>query len=61
MSAIHKDIIEATRYFLKLVELGSYSSVKKYYNVEQSGFRQHQSIKILGTPLFKFALPQYNK
>lgn len=34
MSAIHKDIIEATRYFLKLVELGSYSSVKKYYNVE---------------------------
>ncbi|AJI44559.1 LysR family transcriptional regulator [Francisella tularensis subsp. novicida] len=118
MSAIHKDIIEATRYFLKLVELGSYSSVKKYYNVElntiknkieilegyldlklirnvqnrisptsdgmkyfhscnkifndlentihnvkQSGFRQRQSIKILGTPLFikiiiDLALPQ---
>ncbi|ALB02141.1 LysR family transcriptional regulator [Francisella persica ATCC VR-331] len=32
MNAIHKDIIEATRYFLKLVELGSYSSVKNYYN-----------------------------
>jgi hypothetical protein len=34
MSVISKDIIEATRYFLKLVELGSYSSVKKYYGVE---------------------------
>ncbi|WP_150467238.1 LysR family transcriptional regulator [Francisella sp. SYW-9] len=34
MSIISKDIIEATRYFLKLVELGSYSSVKKYYGVE---------------------------
>ncbi|MED7819985.1 MULTISPECIES: LysR family transcriptional regulator [unclassified Francisella] len=34
MSIINKDTIEATRYFLKLVELGSYSSVKKYYNVE---------------------------
>nr|WP_234384277.1 hypothetical protein [Francisella noatunensis] len=107
MSGINKDIIEATRYFLKLVELGSYSSVKKYYsvelntiknkidalekyldlklirnvqnrisptsdrmkyfhscnklvtdlentihNVKQSGFRQRQSIKVLGTPLF---------
>ncbi|QIV96753.1 DNA-binding transcriptional LysR family regulator [Allofrancisella inopinata] len=29
-----KDIIEATRYFIKVVELGSYSSVKKFYNVE---------------------------
>lgn len=34
MSVISKDTIEATRYFLKLVELGSYSSVKKYYGVE---------------------------
>ncbi|MED7787938.1 LysR family transcriptional regulator [Francisella sp. 19X1-34] len=34
MSVISKDIIEATRYFIKLVELGSYSSVKKYYGVE---------------------------
>ncbi|MEY8768581.1 LysR family transcriptional regulator [Francisella philomiragia] len=118
MSGINKDIIEATRYFLKLVELGSYSSVKKYYsvelntiknkidalekyldlklirnvqnrisptsdgmkyfhscnklvtdlentihNVKQSGFRQRQSIKVLGTPLFikiiiDLALPQ---
>lgn len=107
MSAINKDIIEATRYFLKIVELGSYSSVKKFYNVElntiknkietlenyldikllrniqnrisptsdgmkyfhscnkiftdmentitsvkRSGFRERQSIKILGSPLF---------
>nr|WP_236939875.1 LysR family transcriptional regulator [Francisella uliginis] len=34
MGVLSKDIIEATRYFLKLVELGSYSSVKKYYGVE---------------------------
>lgn len=118
MNTINKDIIEATRYFLKLVELGSYSSVKKFYNVElntiknkiealeyyldlklihnvqnrisptsngmkyyhscnkifkdlegtiqnvkQSGFRERQSIKILGSPLFikiiiDLALPQ---
>lgn len=118
MSVINKDIIEATRYFLKLVEVGSYSSVKKFYNVElntiknkiemlesfldiklarnvqnrisptsdgmkyfhscnkifkdlentiqnikQSSFRERQSIKILGSPLFikviiDLALPQ---
>lgn len=118
MSIINKDVIEATRYFLKIVELGSYSSVKKFYNVElntiknkvealetyldikllrnvqnrisptsdgmkyfhscnkifkdlestiqnvkQSGFRERQSIKILGSPLFikviiDLALPQ---
>lgn len=121
MSAINKDIIEATRYFLKIVELGSYSSVKKFYNVElntiknkieilenyldikllrnvqnrisptsdgmkyfhscnkiftdmentitnvkRSGFRERQSIKILGSPLFikliiDSALPQIQK
>ncbi|AIT09669.1 LysR family transcriptional regulator [Candidatus Francisella endociliophora] len=118
MNVINKDIIEATRYFLKIVELGSYSSVKKFYNVElntiknkvealetyldikllrniqnrisptsdgmkyfhscnkifkdmentitnvkRSGFRQRQSIKVLGSPLFikviiDLALPQ---
>ncbi|ASG67123.1 hypothetical protein fh0823_20700 [Francisella halioticida] len=121
MSVISKDTIEATRYFLKLVELGSYSSVKKYYgvelntiknkieslekfldiklirniqnrispttdgmkyyhscnkifkdlentiqNVKQSGFRERQSIKILGVPLFlkiviDLVLPQIQK
>jgi hypothetical protein len=28
---ISKDIIEGTRYFIKLVELGSYSGVKNFY------------------------------
>ncbi|AIT08925.1 hypothetical protein LO80_02305 [Candidatus Francisella endociliophora] len=31
---INKDIIEATRYFAKIVELGSYSGVKNFYNVQ---------------------------
>jgi DNA-binding transcriptional LysR family regulator len=31
---ISKDIIEGTRYFIKLVELGSYSGVKNFYAVE---------------------------
>jgi hypothetical protein len=31
---ISKDIIEGTRYFIKLVELGSYSAVKNLYAVE---------------------------
>ena len=31
---INKDIIEGTRYFIKLVELGSYSGVKNFYAVE---------------------------
>ncbi|WP_150468032.1 LysR family transcriptional regulator [Francisella sp. SYW-9] len=34
MDFIHRDIIEATRYFLKLVELGSYRGVKRYFLVE---------------------------
>ena len=33
-SQISKDIIEGTRYFIKLVELGSYSAVKNFYAVE---------------------------
>ncbi|QLE78374.1 LysR family transcriptional regulator [Francisella sp. Scap27] len=34
MKVIRKDIIEATRYFSKLVELGSYSAVKSYYDIQ---------------------------
>lgn len=33
-SEINKDIIEGTRYFVKLVEQGSFSAVKNYYMVE---------------------------
>ncbi|AXA34648.1 LysR family transcriptional regulator [Francisella adeliensis] len=33
-SQISKDIIEGTRYFVRLVEQGSYSAVKNYYLVE---------------------------
>lgn len=36
---IDKNIIEATRYFVSLVELGSYTAVKKFYSIEINTLR----------------------
>lgn len=36
---IDKNIIEGTRYFISLVELGSYTAVKNYYSVEINTLR----------------------
>ena len=37
---MNKDIVEAAKYFSKLIELSSYSSIKKSCNVQFNNFKK---------------------
>ncbi|APD41869.1 hypothetical protein [Francisella orientalis] len=57
---IDKNVIEGTRYFISLVELGSYTAVKNYYSVEISTVRN--KLELLESYLgVKLTRPSRNK
>ncbi|MBY7734537.1 LysR family transcriptional regulator [Francisella philomiragia] len=57
---VDKNVIEGTRYFISLVELGSYTAVKNYYSVEISTVRN--KLELLESYLgVKLTRPSRNK
>ncbi|MEY8715879.1 LysR family transcriptional regulator [Francisella philomiragia] len=57
---VDKNVIEGTRYFISLVDLGSYTAVKNYYSVEISTVRN--KLELLESYLgVKLTTPSRNK
>ncbi|QWU99136.1 LysR family transcriptional regulator [Francisella salimarina] len=65
---VDKNIIEGTRYFISLVELGSYAAVKSYYSVEVNTIRNklellesYLGVKLIQSGSNKVEITKYGK